>query len=76
VNCAPKVAKDNVFSPLAKLTKGFKNIGESLKKGGEEGVTDIAPGAFSADAFTVDGQEDDLKERALNTSSKTQFLIL
>merc|ERR1719188_1066515 len=31
-----QVAKENVLSPLAKLTKGIQNIGASLKKGGEE----------------------------------------
>ena len=77
-----QVAKENVLSPLAKLTKGIQNIGASLKKGGEEigcnaELEVAAAGAFDRDAAASEvAAANDLRERARNTSSKTKFIIL
>ena len=74
-----QVAKDNVLSPLAKLTKGIQNIGASLKKGGEEIGGNAEMEVAAAAAFDHDAASEasnDLKERARNTSSKTKFVIL
>ena len=75
-----QVAKDNVLSPLAKLTKGIQNIGASLKKGGEEiggnAEMEVAAAAAAFDHDAASEASNDLKERARNTSSKTKFVIL
>ncbi len=71
------MAKENVLSPLAKLTKGIQNIGASLKKeGGPSTEVEVAAKEAFAPVDGNDEKEDDLKERARNTQSRTKFLIL